>query len=374
MAARAEPLRGRQVWTGAELGADRSWVRAWPAGALEDIHAAFLALPSPLGANVAHLTVADFPLPRLRPFFGEVQAELEDGRGVVRLQGFPVERYTEEECRAIFWCLSRHLGTPAASPPRPGFMGEVKDLADTDTLVAQQLAEAQRDGDAGVVLASAARAQSTGPLRFHTDPFDLILLMALSVGADGGLSKLASQPHVYNQVLRRRPDLHPLLCQDVARMRPGDETTVPDEVFHLPPMMVRQGKTANTQYSRTYVEQAQERAAEFGVRLHTSEHDEALDLLAEIAEESCVTMPFATGDLQIVNNHNCFHGRTAYSDDRSAAGGRRKLLRLWLQVDQPRLLPEGAAELRARGVRADADELLGQGLLQGQAGEGTARL
>ena len=85
-------------------------------------------------------------------------------------------------------------------------------------------------------------------------------------------------------------------------------------------------------------------------------------------------MPFATGDLQIVNNHNCFHGRTAYSDDRSAAGGRRKLLRLWLQVDQPRLLPEGAAKLRARGIRADADELVGQGLLQGQAGEGIARL
>ena len=50
------------------------------------------------------------------------------------------------------------------------------------------------------------------------------------------------------------------------------------------------------------------------------------------------------------------------------------LLRLRLQVGQPRLLPEGAAELRARGIRADADELVGQGLLQGQAGEGAAEL
>ena len=88
--------------------------------------------------------------------------------------------------------------------------------------------------------------------------------------------------------------------------------------------------------------------------LLTPAQDEALNMLAQVAEEGCVTLPFEVGDLQLVNNHNCFHGRTSYVDDPAAVGGTRELLRLWLQLDEPRDLPDGAFALRARGVRADS--------------------
>jgi len=49
-------------------------------------------------------------------------------------------------------------------------------------------------------------------------------------------------------------------------------------------------------------------------------------------------------------------GRTAYVDDpRGFGDDKRSLLRLWLHLDEPRALPEGAFALRARGVRADSE-------------------
>jgi len=65
-----------------------------------------------------------------------------------------------------------------------------------------------------------------------------------------------------------------------------------------------------------------------------------LSLLAEVAEEVCVYSPFVPGDLQLLNNHVIFHGRTAYEDD-SASHQERLLLRLWLSMPNSRRLPRG---------------------------------
>jgi hypothetical protein len=65
-----------------------------------------------------------------------------------------------------------------------------------------------------------------------------------------------------------------------------------------------------------------------------------MDLLAEIAEAVCLHAPFTPGDLQLLNNHVVFHGRTAYEDD-ATQGQDRLLFRLWLSVPNSRALPEG---------------------------------
>ena len=68
--------------------------------------------------------------------------------------------------------------------------------------------------------------------------------------------------------------------------------------------------------------------------------NEALDLLAEVAEQTCLHAPFEPGDIQFLNNHVVYHGRTAYQDD-AERGQSRLLLRLWLAVPNSRPLPEG---------------------------------
>ena len=63
-------------------------------------------------------------------------------------------------------------------------------------------------------------------------------------------------------------------------------------------------------------------------------------MLAEVAEEVCLQAPFVPGDIQLLNNHVIFHGRTAYEDD-SATQQDRLLFRLWLAMPNSRRLPQG---------------------------------
>ena len=329
-----QPIQGRCVWTGKDLQAAGDWLRRWPATALSTIDDA-LRCAQNSGKPLTSLTADEFPLAGLEPFFAEVLEELEDGRGAVRIAGFPVERYREDELRTIFWGIGQHLGTPVNQTAFGEILGEVRDESQDDGRVTEQLAEHRAGSDR--VLASRARARSTGPLRFHTDRCDVIALFCVANGIEGGVSKLASIPYIHNTILARRPDLLTLLLQDYWRSRPEDEDGIrADRVFALPVFGVHDGKITS-QYSRTYVEQAQQIA---GVPPLTPAQGEALDLLAEIAEESCLLAPFAPGDIQLLNNHVVYHGRTAYSDDR-AGGQVRCLLRLWLSVANSRTLPDG---------------------------------
>ena len=67
-------------------------------------------------------------------------------------------------------------------------------------------------------------------------------------------------------------------------------------------------------------------------------------MLLEVAEEVCFEMRFAPGDIQLLNNHVIYHGRTAFKDDAST-GQDRLLMRLWLSVPNSRALPDDHAVL-----------------------------
>jgi len=47
---------------------------------------------------------------------------------------------------------------------------------------------------------------------------------------------------------------------------------------------------------------------------------------------------FTPGDIQILNQHTTYHGRTAYADGEA---GRRVLMRIWIAPPFSRALPEG---------------------------------
>ena len=321
------PLAGRAAWYGKELERSGAWVRPLGLRELGEIEA---ALARVRGMPLLEIAKDDFPLAAAADFLAGIAAELEDGLGIARITGIPVERYGEDELKRLFWGLSTHLGTALYQNARGEIMGEVRDET---RLPNPSYVEPQ----AGKVTSSRARARSTGPLRFHTDRCDVIALLCARNAKAGGVSKLASAVTIYNEMLRRRPDLLALLCQDLWRARPEDEDGHRlGPVFALPVFGVRDGKLS-TQYSRTYVEQAQEFP---DVPRLTAAQSAAMDLLAEIAEEVCLHAPFAPGDLQLLNNHVVYHGRTAYEDDAAAAQD-RLLLRLWLAVPNSRRLPDG---------------------------------
>ena len=122
-----------------------------------------------------------------------------------------------------------------------------------------------------------------------------------------------------------------------------------EDVYPLPIFGIRDGKFTS-HYSRTYVEAAQRRP-ESEVPRVSDRQWQALDLLAEIAEEQCLEMSFAPGDIQFVNNHVIYHARSAFEDDDEGHG--RLLLRLWLSMPNSRALP-GDHEVLWRAVEAGA--------------------
>ena len=322
-------IAGPSAWTGAELAASGDWVRHFDDGHLAEIDAA-LAQVKTLGGGAIGFAREAFPLDRAALLLADVSEELEHGRGAVRLRGLPVGRYSSDDLRRIFWGIGRHLGTALFQNARGEAMGEVRD----ETVIAEKTFDPTEEGR---VASARARSRSTGPLRWHTDRCDVIALLCVRNAMEGGVSKLASIAAIHDTMLARRPDLLELLCQDYWRSRPADEDGMPGgNVFAMPVFGFAEGQITS-QYSRTYVEQAQEVA---GVPTLTDAQNEALDMLAAVAEEQCLHSSFEEGDIQLLNNHLIYHGRTAYADD-APSGRDRLLLRLWLAMPNSRRLPDG---------------------------------
>ena len=270
------------------------------------------------------LRARGFAITALRPLLDTLARELETGAGVVRLSGLPVGRYSHAQLRTLFWGFCVNLGTPLPQNPAGEFIGEVKDEGGAALSLENGVPSAR------------ARSRSTGPLRFHTDKCDLLALLCASNGISGGVSRVVSTIAIQDEIGRRRPDLLAVLYQDFWRKRPADEEDgTGDPVFPMP--VFARGPTGafTSQYSRTYVEMA---AAVPGVPALTAAQIEAMDLLAEVADALCIEAPFAPGDIQILNQHTTYHGRTAYAD---GAAGQRVLMRIWLAPPNSRALPPG---------------------------------
>ena len=314
------PIGGPPAWRGRELEHRGFWPRKFLGLELDALNEALDAATS----APPHLRAEGFAIPALRPLLDTLARELETGAGVIRLSGLPADRYSAAELRTLFWGLCVNLGTPLPQNPQGEFIGEVRDEGGAAMSVENGIPSAR------------ARSRSTGPLRFHTDKCDLLALLCASNGISGGVSRVVSTVAIHDEIARRRPDLLAVLYRDFWRKRPADEEArTGDGIFPMP--VFPRGPTGafTSQYSRTYVEMA---AAVPGVPPITPEQVEAMDLLAEVADELCIEAPFTPGDIQILNQHTTYHGRTAYADGEA---GKRVLMRIWLAPPFSRALPAG---------------------------------
>ncbi len=326
-----QAIGGRAAWRAADLARSGAWVRRLTPAQIAALDA---ALAGVRGREPTAFSRADFPLPGFAMLLADLRDELENGFGAVRLVGLPVARYAEEELKLLFWGLATHVGVALRQNVAGELIGEVRDESALARGTGAETAP-------GRVMSSRARTRTTGSLRFHTDRCDVIALLCARNGIAGGVSRLASAVAIRDEIGRRRPDLLEILYADFFHARPEDERTGPAGPFYRLPVFAEHAGRFTSQYSRTYVEQAQEFDA---VPRLTPAQLEAMDLLAAVAEELCLEAPFEPGDIQLTNNHVIYHARTAYADD-SAAGRTRLLLRLWLSMPNSRALPAGHAAL-----------------------------
>ena len=339
---RRAALDGAVVWHGDEIAESASWIYALTPEMLAEIDRAVENVRR-IGLEWREIAADDFPLPATSKLLDEIAGSLEHGRGLAKLTGLDLEAYCETDRRVLFFGLARHLGTPV-SMSRDGMM--MSDV--TDEGAAAPARYGHLAGKHGDFLASRARVQSSAQLRFHNDRCDVVALMCVASAKTGGVSRIASVPRIHNEMLLRRPDLLELLFRDYHRSRLGEEFGDNANWYALPIFGLRDGHfTAH--YSRTFIEAAQ---LNDEVPKMSRSQWEAIDVMAQIADEIAYETDQAPGEIQLLNNHVMFHGRTAYEDHTEPA--RRRLLhRLWISMPNSRPLPASYGVL-FRDVRAGA--------------------
>ena len=342
------PLTGPCVWTGAEIKNSTRWIRDFPASGTAALDAA-LAAVNKAGLDWSQITRADFPLSGLDGLLADIADELENGVGIMKLRGFPVDRYDENDLRKIYFGLGTHLGTPVFQNRSGELMRAIRDEG---AHVGRTYGET-KDQKGTTFLSSYARTLTNGGLRFHTDRTDVVGLLCVRQAQKGGVSTLASTPAIHNAILAKRPDLLDALFTDYWRSRFGEEGTGKDgastsraTAYPLPIFGVRDGKFTS-HYSLTFIEAAQ--LAPDVPKLSAAQK-EAIDVLMATAQELCFEMTLEPGDLQLINSHVTYHGRTPFEDDASS-GHDRLLLRLWLTMANNRPLPTGH-EILWRSIEA----------------------
>ena len=135
----------------------------------------------------------------------DIRRELIDGRGMVMMQNFPVERLDREGIAIAYMGLGAYLGEKMMQNKYGHVLGHVKDIGEN--------------------YGTTGRSYNTNAeVRFHSDACDYVGLLCLHPAKHGGTSRVASSVTLYNKMLERRPDLVEVLTKDFYRSHNGEMT------------------------------------------------------------------------------------------------------------------------------------------------------
>jgi hypothetical protein len=317
------PVTGPTVWYGPEMMNGTDWVHVLSEDDVTEIRTAMRPLVD-RQANIARITKTDFPLPTVAAKLAAICKEVIEGRGFVLLRGLPVERWSIRESATAYFGIGAHFGSARSQNGKGHVLGHVRDLG----------LNASKDPTARVY-------QTNERQTYHTDSCDVVGLLCLKTAKAGGASALVSSMTIYNEMLKRRPDLLPCLFQPLHTDRRG-EVPVGQRPWHDIPVYNWYQGHLSALYARRYIESARRFPQ---VPALTKQQTEALDLFDSLAEDPAINMQmaFQPGDMQWVHNHTMLHDRTAF-EDWPEPERKRHLLRLWLAVPGARPLPEIYAE------------------------------
>lgn len=307
-----QPILGPAAWRGDEMVRRDDWIEPLTPVQVRELEEACAAVQR-RGLALGDVGREDFPLPTLSARAAAWARELLEGRGFLLLRGLPVERWGEELSSLAYWGLGLHIGTPGAQNPQEELLGHVVDTGE--------------DASNPFV----RRYRTAGEIRYHCDLADAVGLLCLRTARRGGGSRIVSSVSVYNELLRRRPDLVERLYEPFL-LDTRDETRE-DRLPWVPVQPCRHAAgRLRTFYHSDYFRSVERHPQ--APRFTAAERD-LLDLYETIANTPgfYLDMQFERGDIQLLSNHFALHARTAY-EDHPEPERRRHLLRLWLSLER----------------------------------------
>lgn len=322
---RRQPLETPASWRGPDLRRSRDWLHQLTAEQVADLERG-LAHAKATGKPMTGLTREDFPLPVLAPAIRGWLDVLQNGRGFLNVRGVPVERYDDADAVLFHWGLGLYLGTAVSQNAAGDLLGHVRDTGADPKDVSVRLYKTRVE------------------LGFHSDGSDLVGLLCIRPGRSGGANRLVSTAALYNEILRRRPELIPLLYRPFHWDRNEEQAAGEAPTFELPICRYRDGHLGFF-YIPWYIRKAQRHPH---VPPLSADQNALLDLIDEIAADPAfhVRMLLEPGEINYLKNNAVLHARTEFVDFEEPER-KRHMLRLWLT---------------AHGDWADGDAFLRQGI------------
>jgi len=298
------------AWIGRELPPLEEMAYVLSQGEIAEIEAA-IEVARASGKVHRDLLANDFPLPLLAPHIREWRDAVGEGGGFQVVRGVPVERWSRDDAELFFWCLGLHLGRPGGQNPQGDLLGHVTDTnaSKTDPMVRLY--------------------QTSANIDYHCDAADVVGLLCLKKAKSGGQSRIVSSVTVFNELVKRRPDLVARLFEPFQLDSRGETKGDAPGSIPITPCCHAGGKL-RTFYHSDYFRSAVRHA---DVPPFTEDEQALLDTYEQIAAEPGIylDMDLQPGDIQLLSNHTNLHARTDYEDHEDPAE-RRHLLRLWLSL------------------------------------------
>jgi len=327
-------VKDETAWKGKDLESDRSWHYTFADDELAEVHAALEEVKKK-GLKAGEFGKEEFNLPILQEKLNKIDQVIRNGRGFALLRGFPVDKYSMDDLKKIYWGLGTHFGTIISHNTKGDYIAPVTDLA--------------LKGD------DPNRRNNTTNQHLdpHTDLADVVTLMCIEKAKEGGQSSLTSSVQIYNEIVDNHPEFLPVLFEGFYHDYRGyGPNWDPNEVTptKIPVFEYNNGRV-NCAFARKIIETG---AQKRGVPLTQLEQD-AINYVHEIAlrDDMRLDMMLEPGDIQIINNYITLHSRTNYIDH--DGGRKRYLLRMWINLPDNVQLSEDFASFVRRGIPAKGE-------------------
>ncbi len=310
-------LAGQIAWTNAKL-APSDGIVSLDAEALAEINDVVHVLrENPL--PIEFLEPAMFELPTCSALMKQCRAILDDGVGFVIIDRLPMDDYTRDEAKKIYWTLMQLISRPVAQSWDGKLVYDVR--------------------DSGVAPGNGVRPDVTSlEQNFHTDnsynvcPPDYVSLLCLQKAKEGGVSSIISFQAVFNEMLKRHPELVDRLFEPYLFNRQMEHSAQSPRLISHPLLEVVDGKLICRLSYRHIIN---------GYSMAGQELDkkgqEALDTFEAIMRGPAFFREFyfEPGQIQIIDNKRLGHRRTGFTDYPEEER-RRHLVRLWLRGEGKR--------------------------------------
>ena len=306
------PLSGRIVWDSASLEPTDGIVPLEDDARRELEHVVAVLRDNPLPIEM--LEPEAFRLAACARMMERARDTLDSGVGFVIIDRLPMDSFSKEEAKAVYWLLSQMVCRPVAQSWDGKMIYDVRDLG--------------RPPGNGV------RPDVTNAEQnFHTDNSynlcapDYVALLCLRTAKQGGISSIVSFHTAYNAMLKKRPDLVDRLFAPYLFDRNKEHAPDAPPVISHPLMQVENGQLT-ARLSHRHVINGYRMA---GITLDPM-GEEALETLEITMNQERLAREFSfePGQIQIVDNRRLGHRRTGYTDH-AEEDRKRHLVRLWLR-------------------------------------------